>query len=632
MFLSLIQVYAQSPFEAIPKEVASTYHFDLSRNFFASAADEEVARASLYKKLKKFNRLRGKTSISPKNLILAMSEFDSLQTDLGLHLAYLYMRYAMDTRNAESLTESNKLSAEANRSTGFLQPELMALNSSTMARFMAKAPELKKYAFAIESTRRYRPYTLAQEREELITELAPSLINWQSELFSQTLAGTDFGTVHTAHGDLSLKNNAREIFNNPERMVRETGYKQNRVALASRRETYAFSLLSTVAERNRLARLRRFPDYPTEFYFNLYLTRGDVSEILEHLARQAVVNKRFERLREDHIKQTTGYTEVHPWDINVTPPGTAMPRFTIEEATRIIKAATAPLGEEYSREFATLLNPANGRLDIAPREFRVNRPGFSSGGPGRPSVFYSGGFQGYLEDVIILAHEGGHAVQNMLMNNRRVLPVYSFGPDFFTESFAGLNELLLLDYLYRNATDPVQKIYFLERFLEQATEIFKSARESMVELQLYDRVAGSANSSGESVRNADDIEAIMQKTGARFSIWFGPQSERNVEWVNVIHYYTRPLYRINYVYSKLLALKYFDLYGKDRKGFVAAYSHLLSNGYDAPPDELLRKFVGTNTHDPKLIDDAIEVINRKITELELLYKHQISAVSINVTR
>jgi oligoendopeptidase F len=620
VFLSLMPIHAQSPFEAIPKQVASKYHFDLSRNFFVNPAEEEVKRVILYQKLAKFNQLRGKTTISAKNLILAMSEFDSLQTELGLHLTYLYLRYAMDTRNTESLNESNKLTAEANLSTSFLQSELMNLDDATLARFFAQSPKLKKYNFAIESARRYRSYTLASEQEAIITVLTPSLINWQSALFSQTLANTEFGIVNTQQGDLNLKNNAREIFNNPERAVRETGYRQNRSALALRRETYAFALLRTVAARTQIARLRRFPDYPTEFYFNLYLTKSNVSEILERLARQAGVNKRFERLRVEHIKQTTGYTEVHPWDLNVTPPGTVLPRFTIEEATRIIKAATASFGEEYARELAALLDPANGRLDIAPREFRINRPGFSSGGPDRPSVFYSGGFQGYLEDVIILAHEGGHAVQNMLMNNRRVLPVYSAGPDFLTESFAGLNELLLLDYLYRNATDPVQRIYFLEKFLDQATEIFKTARESMVELQLYDRAIGSTNKSGEVVRNADDIESLMQKTGARFSLWFGPQSERNVEWVNVIHYYTRPLYRINYVYSKLLALKYFDLYTKDRKGFVAAYSQLLKNGYDVPPDELLKKAIGTNTHEPQLLDDAIEVINRKITELELLYR------------
>lgn len=145
----------------------------------------------------------------------------------------------------------------------------------------------------------------------------------------------DFGTVRTAKGDLSLKTNLLEIFNNPDRKVRETGFKQNFAALASRRDTYAFALTQTAVARNRIARLRRFADYPSQFYFDLYLTRDDVSALLERMAQLAEANKRLERLRIDHIKKVAGYTEVHPWDLNVTPPGTQPPRFTIDEATRV---------------------------------------------------------------------------------------------------------------------------------------------------------------------------------------------------------------------------------------------------------------------------------------------------------
>lgn len=48
-----------------------------------------------------------------------MNEFESLQPKLNIQLTYLYLRYAMDTRNAASLDESNKLIAEATRAIGF---------------------------------------------------------------------------------------------------------------------------------------------------------------------------------------------------------------------------------------------------------------------------------------------------------------------------------------------------------------------------------------------------------------------------------------------------------------------------------------------------------------------------------
>ena len=55
---------------------------------------------------------------------------------------------------------------------------------------------------------------------------------------------------------------------------------------------------------------------------------------------------------------------------------------------------------------------------------------------------------------------------------------------------------------------------------------------------------------------ADDIEAMTQATASKFSVRFGPDSEPQIAWLQPTQYFTRPLYRVNYVYSKLLALRY----------------------------------------------------------------------------
>ena len=89
-------------------------------------------------------------------------------------------------------------------------------------------------------------------------------------------------------------------------------------------------------------------------------------------------------------------------------------------------------------------------------------------------MFYQGAFGGYLEDVVTLAHESGHAVQNMLMTANGVLPRYAFGPAYFTESFAGLSELLLLEHLYRTAADKPHRLVYLQRLITQAAEVFRT--------------------------------------------------------------------------------------------------------------------------------------------------------------
>jgi oligoendopeptidase F len=255
-----------------------------------------------------------------------------------------------------------------------------------------------------------------------------------------------------------------------------------------------------------------------------------------------------------------------------------------------------------------LLDPANGRLDMVPRADRIVRPGFSTGSVGFPSMFFQGRYEGYVDDLVILAHEAGHGVQNMLMDSAGVLPRYAGGPSYFTESFAMLNELLMLEHLATTSPDTADRRYFRRRLLENALGLFANAHESLLELQIYDSAAAGR------ALSADDIEALTQRTGAAFSVWYGPGSERRLQWLQPIQFYTWPLYRVNYVLARLLALGYLEQLHRDPAGFQRRYAQLLRNGYDAPPDVLLQKFMGIRLRDRSLVDGAVDVIARWMDE------------------
>src|SRR5207244_2993947 len=146
----------------------------------------------------------------------------------------------------------------------------------------------------------------------------------------------------------------------------------------------------------------------------------------------AELYKHYQRLRADYIKTLTGYKEVHVWDLSVRPPALQRPRFTIDQASQIIRDALAPLGAEFRQELAALLDPANGRMDIVPGEHRKRGGGFSKGYIGTDSVFYSPGFSGSYRDVDVLAHEATHAVHRQLMNRNHVLPRYAGGLNIYS--------------------------------------------------------------------------------------------------------------------------------------------------------------------------------------------------------
>jgi oligoendopeptidase F len=249
-------------------------------------------------------------------------------------------------------------------------------------------------------------------------------------------------------------------------------------------------------------------------------------------------------------------------------------------------------------------------MDIVPGGNR-RAGGFSKGFPGVATVFFTGGFSGYYNDVRVLTHESTHAVHRQLMNNNRVLPAYAEGPHFVFESFAIFNELLLPDHLYRQEADPARRRYFLEQFFEgKGMTLFTVAQEEALEQAIYDGVGR-----GE-VRTADDLDALAKRIGARFSVWSDKHDELKMLWITSGLFYEDPLYDINYVYGSLLALKYYEMYTRDRERFVARYGALMRNGFDAPPEVLLKRFLGIDLRDPRLVTDAVRLLRAKVEMLE----------------
>ena len=609
-FLLIAACKADTPpsasFDPFPSGSAARYHFDLARNFYKTPELEASERGLLVAGLHRFQQLSVPARENADSLLAAFRAQDSLYLDVTRHGAYLDSKYFADTRNTDASDRAEELRILAGKSFAPFESVLVSKPDTFFTRMEGTQPALQKYRFAVETLRRDALHP-GSSRADVGSK--------GRDRFYTTLNGTNFGFVQTPTGSLKVPQDWGAIASHPDRRVRREGYLRNQAGLTKNLDVYADILVSTAKALNKAARTRGYADYPEESYADRLLTRDQVTNFLESLAAASEVNKRIERTMIDHYRHILDVDTVHVWDLTVPEPGMVAPKFTIAKATQAVLEATKPLGEGYTQELAKLLDPANGRMDVAPGPNKAQRQGFSTGLVGFPSLFYQGAFMGYLDDVVTLAHESGHAVQNMLMTSNGVLPRYAMGPGYFTESFAVFCEILLLDHLYETAPDKTHKIFYLQQLINQGSDgVFRNGWESLLEIQLFDRVGTG------STLTADEIEAMTQSTASRFSVWFGPQSERRqLAWLQPTQFFTWPLYRVNYVYARVLALRYFDLLQKDPQQFRDRYLGLLMNGYDAPPDTLLQRFVGMDLEDPALVDGAVHVLDSWLTELEALY-------------
>ena len=587
--------YAQAPaFDPFPNGSAAAYRFNLERNFYASLEIAEREQKQLLSRAKELAARAGRVT-SGSQLYDVLAGWDSVSALAGRQYAYSTLVTSINTQDVATQRSVGQFAAEFGPLDSEVNRALGIIPAAQFAAYEASEGRLRKYGYAAELARRAQAHVVDPDSAETLNQLQRTAASWGASRFQETLATIDFGSVDVGGGRvLDLRRNGNEIRLHPDRSVRDKGYALNQAGIASRRDVFASIITRQAQARNAIARLRKWPDFPAESYAANELDRRWVTAMLSDLAARADINKAYERRRNEEIRRELGVDSVHWWDLWVPSPGRAAPRFTIQEATRHVIAAAAPLGDSYVKELGALLDPANGRLDLIPRANRVDRPGFSTGRVGYPSTFFQGRFEGFTDDLVILAHEAGHGVQNMLMDSAKVLPRYAGGPSYFTESFAMFSELLLLEHLAQSDELAADRRAFQRRLEEDEFELFRNAFESLLELQIYDSVSAGRPP------DADGIERLTQAVGSRFSIWFGAGG-RELAWGQPIQFFTRPLYRVHYVIAKLLALRYLDMLHQDPRGFSTRYAALLRNGYDAPPAVLLKRFLDIDFTDSKAL-------------------------------
>jgi oligoendopeptidase F len=591
--LTVIPVHAQEHFEPFPNGSAALYHIDLTR-IFASPDAERADRSRIRTELAALQALRGHVTSSGGNLLRALQMNDALQMRVARHAMYLYLRYAMDTRDEKSRDESDALGIEAEAGSAFLRQEVLHLSDRRLAAMMKASPRLQTYRYAIESIRRWRMHTLSEPEEKALDQTEPLGLQWQFDLYERLLSRVP-----------------------PGRPTTEEAFRKRWEAFASERDLFAFTLMRLAASRNAFAHLRHFDDAVQWSYFGRQLTRPGVTSLLGRLANGAETYKRYQQLRADHVRKTMGHDEtmvdVNVWDLSAEPVFNA-PHFTIDEAREIIVEATSPLGKEYGVQIAALLDPANGRMDVVAGPHRKSG-GFSEGTIGTDSVFFSGGFSGSYDNVRVLMHESTHAVQRQLMTAAHVPMAYARGPNYLAEALAIFNELVLADFMASRAKTSAERVFYLQQFLDGKGMIaFVVAPEAELEEAVYDGVAAGT------IHGADDLDALTKRVYDRYSIWPAKHDDLKRQWMAVPLMYEDPFYDLNYVYGGIIALRMYSMYTKDPASFAQRYVAMMRNGYTAPASTLLEGFFGIDLNDPQLVTDVVAMLDARVEQLRAAYE------------
>ncbi len=528
-------------------------------------------------------------------------------------LADLTMNYASrlsdqdtsDTKHQAMCQKLHSILSNINSTLSFLEPEILEADTDTLERFFAEMPDLEKYRGQIEEIQRLKPHRLSTELEKVM-----AMSSEMGRIPSQTYsifnnADLSFPEMEDENGETVRITHGRFIalLQSCDRRVRKEAFEKLYQTYDQYKNTIASLYSGQVKKQIFHAKMRNYTST-----LEAAVNANNVSPtVYDNLIE--TVNKNLDKLHRyvSLRKKLLGVEELHMYDIYTPTIPDSAKKVSYEEAKATVLKALAPLGEDYLK----LVEEGFQNRWIDVYENVGKRSGAYSAGAYGTHPYVLLNYNDTLDNMFTLAHEMGHAIHSYLSNSMQPF-IYADYKIFVAEVASTCNEILLMEYLLQNTTDKKERAYLLNHYLDS----FKGTVYRQTMFAEYEKETNRLAEAGESL-TADVLSKIYYDLNCKY---YGPDMisdpEIAVEWARIPHfYYNFYVYQYATGFTSAVAIARNIL--KNGAPAVAAYKEFLSGGCTKSPVELL-KIAGVNLETPQPIQNALDVLEEILTEMEEL--------------
>ena len=588
-------------------DVKEMFTWDLT-HMYADAAAWEADVQRLQDMSGELAKLKGMVCESAYSLLSTLEQNERLERIAQLAMNYACRLSDQDTSHTGHQAMKQRISsviASVNSISSFIVPEILEADAHTLERFFAEAPQLEHYRIQLEEIQRLKPHRLSAELEKTLA-MTEEMGRTPSQTYSIfTNSDMTFPEMRDETGEIVRISHGRYIAleESSDRCVRKEAFEKLYQTYDQYKNTLASLYSGQVSKQIFHAKLRNYSstleaavnenNVSASVYNNLLVT---VNKNLDKLHR-------YVRLR----KKLLGVEKLHMYDIYTPMIPDSARKVSYEEAKATVLKALAPLGQDYIRTVEEGFN--NRWIDVY--ENIGKRSGAYSSGSYDTHPYVLLNYNDTLDNMFTLAHEMGHAMHSYLSNRSQPF-IYADYKIFVAEVASTCNEILLMEYLLQNTTDRKERAYLLNHYLDS----FKGTVYRQTMFAEYERETNRLAESGESL-TADVLSKVYYDLNCKY---YGPDMvsdpEIAVEWARIPHfYYNFYVYQYATGFSSAVAIAHNIL--KNGTSAVEAYLKFLSSGCTQSPVELL-KIAGVNLESPQPIQDALDVMDDILEELESL--------------
>ncbi|ARJ51817.1 oligoendopeptidase F [Staphylococcus lutrae] len=593
--------------QKLPKrsEVVIAETWDLT-DLYPNSQRYEQAIAWLYQDAQVFKKEFEGQLNTVETIEKGLKRFEQLLIELDRAGNYAELISSVDTSD----TECQRLSALFYTNYGkilsqlsFVESELLTLDDTVMQQAISELD----YAHYLTRLRQRQPHQLHPQAEEALASMAPALHSAREIYGTTKMLDIDFGTFEVEGQTYDMDYTTFEGYyeDHEDTAIRRASFRHFSDTIKKYEHTTAAVYNAQVQREKLEADLRGYKsviDYLLESQdVTLEMYHRQIDLIMSDLAP---IMRKYAQL----VKQAHQLDELRFEDLKVSLDPTFEPSITIEASKKYIFGALDVLGPEY----VEMLNQAYDDRWIDFPQNKGKDTGAYCASPYASHSYIFISWTGKMTEAFVLAHELGHA-GHFTFAQKHQNYLQSEASMYFIEAPSTMNEMLMLNYLFKNSENPRFKRWAITSIISRTYyhNMVTHLLEAAYQREVYQRV-----DQGESL-NAPILNDIKRSVLQAFwgdTVKLTEGAE--LTWMRQPHYYMG-LY--SYTYSAGLTIGTMMAQRIKNEGTPAVEDWLktLSAGGSVSPIELA-KISGIDITTDQPLKDTIAYIGALVDELEKL--------------
>ena len=529
-----------------------------------------------------------------------IARYEAIKETLERLTSYAYLVYctAMDDAETAQFFQTVREETTATESRLlFLTLELNRIENDALEDKL-KAPALARYAPWVRDVRAFRPFQLSDEVERLLLEKQVAGRAAWMRLFDETMAALRF----SVRGEALSSAEALNLLSDKDRDVRREAAQALGTVLGENVRTFAL-ITNTLAKDKEIEDQWRGFERPISAR-NLGNRVED--EVVDALI--AAVEAAAPRLAHRYYAlkaRWMGVGRLDYWDRNAPLPEDDDRTVGWDEAISTVLAAYRAFSPELAGIGQRFFD--NDWIDVPVRN------GKSPGAFAHPTVpgahpYLLLNYQGKARDVMILAHELGHGVHQVLAGGQGLLMAET--PLTLAETASVFGEQLTFRALLDGESEPERRRVMLAGKVEDMLNTVVR----QVAFCAFERRVHEERRAGELTpdRLSEHWLAVQSES-------LGPalrfHDEYRFYWAYIPHFIHAPFYVYAYAFGECLVNALYAVYRAEPAGFEEKYLDMLRAGGSLRHRELLAPF-GLDASDPAFWSRGLDVIAGFVDELE----------------